>query len=150
MSEFIGNVGERLVLTLKAIDSTLVHGGYGTSTLITFVDADGRVVKWFASGEKDFPLGIVAPYEATIKKHEYFADKAETHVKNLSPHLTDKVKKYLAAQRKAARKRYLDAKELVDNAWTKVTDSDPESIAEYRRLVREADALFHAWKSIGQ
>lgn len=146
MSDYVGKVGERLKLTLTTVDSRLVHSGYGISTLITFHDSEGRIIKWFRSGEWDVTLGVTDDYEATIKEHTEFAGVPETRIIRAVPFVEDK--KATKKLKKAAKEEYERAKQRADAAWTKIDCADDESVTLYRQLVSEADVLFRHWQSL--
>lgn len=148
MADFIGMVGERQKLTLTTISYKRVHSGYGVTTLITFTDPEGRVVKWFKDGDWDVELGVTQDYEATIKEHRVFAGVPETRIIRAGPYFSPEEKKEKIKARKAAKKAYELAQRAADEAFDNLEDTDAESIAAYRRCVASADALFRDWKSI--
>jgi hypothetical protein len=146
MLDFVGTVGERLKLTLTTKASKLIHSGYGISTLITFHDPDGRVVRWFRSGEHNVELEVTEEYEASVKEHTVFGGYPETRIIRAVPYVGDKKKR--SKLKKAAKKEYEDAQRRTDAAWANIDSSNDESVLEYRRLVSEADDLYRYWQSL--
>jgi hypothetical protein len=79
-SQHVGEKGgkikdhEATVLGVRYID-----GAYGVTTLLTFSDNDGNVLKWFASGRKDdISVGDTVKVSGTVKDHGEFRGVAET------------------------------------------------------------------------
>lgn len=79
-STHIGTVGDKIAdheARITAVRS--IDGDYGTSTLLTMVDGDGNVLKWFASGHHDeWQIGDEVAVSGTIKDHGEFRGVAET------------------------------------------------------------------------
>lgn len=77
---FIGEVKERvrnISLTLTTV--SIWEGNYGCTTLLIGRTADGHVVKWFASGERDYSVGDTLNLEAaTVKAHEVYEGQDQT------------------------------------------------------------------------
>lgn len=81
VSEWVGTVGERLELslTVKAL-KTMPANDFGESLLITFLDPEGRTVKWFATAawayelEPDNPIKV----RARVKKHDEYRGLKQT------------------------------------------------------------------------
>jgi len=80
VNEWVGKEGDKVA----GIDVTItgvrfLEGDYGTTTLLTFKDGDGRVFKWFASGEHNYDEGeTVTIVRATIKKHDEYNGTKQT------------------------------------------------------------------------
>jgi hypothetical protein len=68
-SQFLGSIGDKLTLTLTVKALRYIDNGYGT-TLVTFTDTEGNVVKWFASNPGKLTEGNTANVTGTVKKHE--------------------------------------------------------------------------------
>ena len=73
-------------LTVKVSDTRLFDGDYGTSELVSMTDADGNVLKWFASGRANsddgerVAVGSTYTLVATIKGHGEHRGVTETKV----------------------------------------------------------------------
>lgn len=52
----------------------------GVTTIVTMTDTDGNVLKWFASGHKDYETGKRYKVKATIKGHDEYQGVKETAV----------------------------------------------------------------------
>lgn len=80
-SEYIGEVKDKLELAVELVQQPrFIDGEYGVSTLLVFADAAGNVIKWFASGSKDFKVGTRFTGKATVKKHEEYNGTKSTVV----------------------------------------------------------------------
>ena len=80
-SVHVGAVKERLHnLELTVHQSPrFFESDWGTSTLLTFVDAAGNVLKWFASGTRDtLAVGDTVTLTGTVKSHEEWQGVAQT------------------------------------------------------------------------
>ncbi len=81
-NEFIGAVGGKVKdLEVTITGCRLFDGDYGLKTLITMRDADGRELKWWATGDKMMDEGKRHLKGATIKKHEEYRGVKQTIVK---------------------------------------------------------------------
>jgi hypothetical protein len=73
-------------LTVTVSDTRLFDGEYGTSELVSMTDADGNVLKWFASGRANsddgerVTVGSTYTLVATIKGHGEYRGVTETKV----------------------------------------------------------------------
>ena len=71
---------------MTVTDTRLIEGDYGTSELVSMVDSEGNVLKWFATGhakdtEKDrVTVGRSYSLVATIKGHGEYRGVSETKV----------------------------------------------------------------------
>ena len=68
---FLGEPKQRIrnfQITLKTV--RFIDGNYGTSTLLIGHDAEGRLIKWFASGRQDYNEGDVLKLEAATVKRQ--------------------------------------------------------------------------------
>lgn len=71
-SEFIGEIGERLDLTITVTGSrTIENSIYGHSVVHTMEDENGNVFIWITSA-KNWPVGSVKKIRGTIKEHKTF------------------------------------------------------------------------------
>lgn len=78
-SDYIGQPKEKIAdhqVTVTGIRQ--LDGDYGPSTIVEMVDEDGNVLKWFASGVKDFKIGAKHTVKGTIKRHEEYAGVKQT------------------------------------------------------------------------
>lgn len=75
-SDHVGEVKERLNLTLKVESVFMTEGHYGTTFITKLSDADGNVFKWFGSYQLD--TGDTVTGKWTIKKHDEWNGVKET------------------------------------------------------------------------
>ena len=77
-SKHVGEVGKRSVMTLTVTDTRTFESDYGVTTLVSFVDAEGAIVKWFATGDRteEFKAGTTYTGKVSVKKHEVWGDHA--------------------------------------------------------------------------
>lgn len=76
---FLAPIGTRvkgISLTLKTVKSW--EGQYGWTTLLVGWTPEGNVVKWFASGEKDYEAGDTITLDATVKAQENYQGTDQT------------------------------------------------------------------------
>lgn len=84
-SEWVGAVKER-----RSFDLTLTEqpkffdGDFGVTTLLIFTSSEGNVIKWFASGSRDWKVGTRFTGKATIKKHEEYNGSKSTVITRAS------------------------------------------------------------------
>lgn len=80
-SEFIGTEGQKVAdVPVTVTNIRYLDGDYGVRTLVEMADKDGNVVKWFASGRKEFEKGQSFTLAATVKKHEEYQSVKQTVV----------------------------------------------------------------------
>ncbi|MFS0885156.1 hypothetical protein [Aeromicrobium sp. 179-A 4D2 NHS] len=80
-SEFIGVEGKKVAdVPVKVTNVRYLDGDYGIRTLVEMTDPKGNVVKWFASGRKEFETGQSFTLAATVKKHEEYQSVKQTVV----------------------------------------------------------------------
>lgn len=78
-SDFVGTVGERRVFDVTMIYAPKpLESRFGVTYLCTFKDAEGNLLKWFASTGPDFKINESVSVKATVKAHEEFNGKKET------------------------------------------------------------------------
>lgn len=76
-----GTVGEKIKdIDARVVGVRYIEGDYGVTTLLTMVDGDGHVFKWFASGHHDEEIGDEVTIAATIKGHGEFRGVPETQI----------------------------------------------------------------------
>jgi hypothetical protein len=80
-SHHIGNIGERLEMTLTCERIHEVESDYGCSGIHKLVDQDGNDLTWFASGSATWiDEGETVTVKATVKKHDEFRGRKQTIV----------------------------------------------------------------------
>lgn len=78
LNEHVGTVGQRQTFeSLTVTDERYIEGNYGTTTLYTLKDTEGRTYKWFASNDI-LTVGDTYNLTATIKKHDEFRGVNQT------------------------------------------------------------------------
>ena len=79
VSTWLGQEKERITFTATINDIRWIPGDWNTMTLYTLQDADGNVIKWFASRDAlgDKP-GVTVKLMATVKKHEEYKNVKQT------------------------------------------------------------------------
>ena len=103
--KLVGQVGKRMTAELTYVDHKSFGGDYGPRTLVTFADADGNTLKWWASGDVlDYGLlkgieraQLVGLCAFTPKKHGEYNGAPETTVTRVSPAPVKAAKKAKAA-----------------------------------------------------
>ncbi len=79
VSNWIGEVGQRLVLTATIKGIQFIPGDFGTTVLYSMRDAAGNIIKWFASREAfGDEVGREVVFKATVKEHDCFRDVKQT------------------------------------------------------------------------
>lgn len=81
-SSHIGQVGERLELTLTVTHINSHWGNYGETFITKLVDEDGNQFTWFTN--KHLVIGAKYTGKATIKKHEEYRGVAQTVITRYS------------------------------------------------------------------
>ncbi len=81
-NEHVGEVGAMVNfedLTIVAL--RYFDGDYGVTTLVKFEDAEGHLLTWFASGEKDYEVGQEFPvFRGKVKAHTEYKGRLETRL----------------------------------------------------------------------
>jgi hypothetical protein len=75
-SEYVGEVGKRIKLTLKVTRVIEHAGNYGTTFITGFVDESGNEFTWFGSYELDRGESYTATW--TVKKHDEYKGTKQT------------------------------------------------------------------------
>lgn len=83
-SEYVAVVGDKIELNVTFISSHTFDTAYGWSTILTFVDNDNRLLKWFTQSECNFEKGENLTLKGTVKKHNEYKDVKETIVTRCS------------------------------------------------------------------
>lgn len=80
-SVHVGTVGKRQEfrnLTVKAFRT--IESMYGVTTIITYTDPDGNIIKWFASGYHEVTPGDTVSLVASVKSHGEWNGVPETTI----------------------------------------------------------------------
>jgi hypothetical protein len=77
-SEWIGKVGDKLTLTLTVDAVKYLNSDFGTTSLITYHDADNNVVNWFASKYLSVEVGKTVTVKGTVKGLNEFRGVRQT------------------------------------------------------------------------
>lgn len=82
LNEHFGELKKRYELTLTCTESRLLdtESQWGATTLQKFVDEEGHVFVWFASGAHDLEPGETGKVKATVKAHKEFRGQKETQI----------------------------------------------------------------------
>jgi len=76
-SRWLGAVGTKIEVTGKVASLRHIDGEWGVTTLLV-VESEGNVVKWFASGEKEFAIGSSIRLAGMVKAHDEYRGRKET------------------------------------------------------------------------
>lgn len=80
-STHVGKIGQRIDLgTCTVTGKREIDSNYGVTTLLTFSDTSGNVIKWFASGYQDVLIGHTVTVTATIKAHGEYRGVLDTTI----------------------------------------------------------------------
>lgn len=77
-SQHFGAVGERAIFTLTLLKKVDIEGEFGLSQLNRFVDANGNIATWFASGGSGLEIGKTYTLKGTVKRHEDYKGIKQT------------------------------------------------------------------------
>lgn len=77
-SNWLGEVGEKLTLNLTVTNVRIIPGGYGDTTMITFMDDKGNVVLWYASSNPSVQVNEKVQIKGTVKKLDEFKGTKQT------------------------------------------------------------------------
>ena len=73
ISQFVGEVGQRLDLTLTVTNAEHKDDYYGTKTIHTMEDGNGNIFIW-VTGAKDWGVGTTHKIRGTVKEHRLYQD----------------------------------------------------------------------------
>jgi hypothetical protein len=79
VSEFVGEVGERLDLTLTITAVRQIDGNYGVSTAHVMEDEDGNMFSWITAS-KSWAVGTVKKIRGTVKEHKIWRNSKITYL----------------------------------------------------------------------
>ena len=77
-SVHVGQVGQRMNVSLTVTRSFPKDTMYGVTTILTMCDKDGNVFKWFASGYQEYKVGDKVQGKGTVKAHGEWQGVKET------------------------------------------------------------------------
>ena len=141
MSEYVGEVGQKLVLPLTVTGFHHLHReSYEVATLVIYQTATNDIVKWFCSTKLEPTIGEAQTLEMRVKEHKEYNQNRETYVSHVKPHLSAKEKAARAKARKAAQKKWAELDEQAQHIWENWVDYSQEAYLEAR------DAANQAWK----
>jgi hypothetical protein len=76
-SEYVGDVGERLELTLTVVNTIFLECDYGKDTVHTFEDQNGNQFIWSTSA-KSWEIGTEKRLRGTVKQHQTYKNIKQT------------------------------------------------------------------------
>lgn len=76
-SEYAGEIGERIELTVTVVKTFDMDSQFGASTMHTFKDENGNVFLWTTASKK-WEVGTVHHIRGTVKDHKIFRNCKET------------------------------------------------------------------------
>jgi hypothetical protein len=71
-------------MTLTLAKTAPFESSFGTRTMCKYLDEQGNVVVWWASGSVDMSVGTKIKVKATTKKHEEYNGVKQTTVRRLA------------------------------------------------------------------
>jgi hypothetical protein len=79
-SQYVGKVGERLRGIVAKIQQVraLEANEWGPRSMVKFLDSNGNLMTWFASGDRDYTPGAAATITGTVKAHSEYQGVKET------------------------------------------------------------------------
>jgi hypothetical protein len=83
VSEWVGNVKERLDMEVKIMRLSYIDSRFGTVTLVKMLDSEGRSIVWFANATIDMEQGNTYKVKATVKKHDEYNGWKQTNINRL-------------------------------------------------------------------
>ena len=107
VSEHVGSVGERLILTVTVIKIQHIESDFGVSSLYVMADSKGNRFKWFCSGEglydgaRKIEPGETCTIKGTVKKLEVYKSIKMTALSRCSVHVEKAPKEKKARAKKS-------------------------------------------------
>ena len=84
VSEFVGEIGDKISADVEVIGSKMVNGFYGSTLLVRMADTDGNTFTTFYSGYNAEPeIGDKISISGTVKKHDIFKGWKSTVLKRV-------------------------------------------------------------------
>lgn len=78
-SKFVGTIGERMRdMPVTVNFFSFRETEYGLCTTIKFLDTQGNILVWFASGRIDLEMNKLISLTGTVKKHDEYRGKKQT------------------------------------------------------------------------
>lgn len=78
-SEFVGNAGDKITMTLTVVNTITINSVYGTTWLSICTDEQGNIITY--KGKADFPrTGETACIKATVKEHTLYDGVKQTAI----------------------------------------------------------------------
>lgn len=85
-SDWVGNLKERIEVEVECLASRTFDGYYGLTTMLRFIDGDGNIFVWFASGGIDWvDVGDKLVVKGTVKKHDEYNGVKQTVINRVKP-----------------------------------------------------------------
>jgi hypothetical protein len=84
VSQYVGEIGKRTKMTLALAKTAPFDSSFGTRTMCKYLDEQGNVVVWWASGSVDMAVGTKIKVKATVKKHEEYNGVKQSTVSHLA------------------------------------------------------------------
>ena len=82
----VGNIGDRIQLNNLKIDHMTNIDGQYPKTLVKFLDEEGNILTWFASGFPDWlEVNKIINATVTISKHDMYRNMPQTVIKRVVP-----------------------------------------------------------------
>lgn len=80
-NEWIGQPGQKLTPTdITVIRTRMISGHFGSTQIVSMEDPKGNVFVWFNNSQKRFEEGEKAKIVGTIKKHDEYNGRKQTHL----------------------------------------------------------------------
>lgn len=80
-NEWIGKVGEKIPPTkVKVVRTRMISGPFGTTQIVSMEDVKGNVFVWFNNSANNMKEGEEPTIVGTIKKHDEFNGRKQTHL----------------------------------------------------------------------
>ncbi len=76
----LGNVGDRMKLKVKVLRENLIDSNFGRVQIVAMEDEAGNDLVWFNNGKIILHVGDEAEVVGTVKKHDVFNGRNQTHL----------------------------------------------------------------------
>ena len=77
-SEYVGTVGEKVILSARLVLAKVVDSLYGATTLTKWETESGDIITWFASSNPEVEVGELYGIVGKVKDHRTYLDSKET------------------------------------------------------------------------
>lgn len=130
-SEFVGTEGERMSFELLTlVDAYSYEQRFGITTIYSFQDERGNLLKWFTSGSFDGRIGEQFKGKATVEKHQVYKGKKETLIKRAKLEYVGDTPAQerieMTAKRKNIEASEQDDSAAVEHAIQRIIDENPK------------------------